>query len=104
LQSGGMSNQDALRVATLLGAEAIGHGKDVGSIEAGKLADLQVLDKNPLDDIRNSTSIRYVIVNGRMYNAESMNEVWPRQRALPRQWWREPAGEAKPPTDPPGRN
>ena len=47
---------DVLRVATIFGAEAIGHEKDLGSLEAGKLADLQVLDKNPLDDIRNTES------------------------------------------------
>ena len=104
LQSGGMSNHDALRVATILGAEAIGHGKDFGSIEAGKLADLQVLDKNPLDDIRNSTSIRYVMVNGRMYAAESMDEIWPRQRALPQQWWQEPDRAGTKRTDGRGRD
>jgi Tol biopolymer transport system component/imidazolonepropionase-like amidohydrolase len=87
LQSGGLSNHATLRLATIVGAEAIGHGRNFGSIEAGKLADLQVLDRNPLDDIRNSISIRYVMVNGRMYDAATMAEVWPRQQALPRQWW-----------------
>ncbi|MBK6485891.1 MAG: PD40 domain-containing protein [Gemmatimonadetes bacterium] len=87
LQSGGLTNHEALRVATRYGADAIGHGKNFGSIEVGKLADLQVLDRNPLEDIRNSLSIRRVMVNGRLYDTETMGEVWPRQRALPRQWW-----------------
>jgi imidazolonepropionase-like amidohydrolase len=87
LHSGGLSNHEALRVATMNGAEAIGQGKHVGSLEVGKFADLQVLDRNPLEDIRNSTSIRYVMINGRMYETDSMNETWPRQRPLPRQWW-----------------
>lgn len=84
---GGMSPHDVLRVATIYGAEAIGHGKDFGSIEAGKLADLQILDRNPLDDIANTQSIRQVMINGRLFDASTMNEVWPRQRALSRQWW-----------------
>ncbi|MBC7896304.1 MAG: PD40 domain-containing protein, partial [Cytophagaceae bacterium] len=87
LHSGGLTNHQALRVATMNGAEAIGQGKHVGSLEVGKFADLQVLDRNPLEDIRNSNSLRYVMINGRMYEAETMNEVWPRQRPLPRQWW-----------------
>lgn len=87
IASGGMPRYDVLRVATIFGATAIGHEKDVGSLEAGKLADLQVLDKNPLDDIKNTNTIRYVMKNGRMYDANTMDEVWPRQKQVARLWW-----------------
>jgi imidazolonepropionase-like amidohydrolase len=63
---GGMKPHDVLRVATIFGAEAIGHGKNFGSIEAGKLADLQILDRNPLDDIAHTLSIRQVMIGGRL--------------------------------------
>jgi len=85
--AGGMKPHDALRVATLHSADAIGLAKDIGSLEVGKLADLQVLDLNPLVKLENSNSIRYVMKNGRLYEAATMNEVWPRQRPLPEQWW-----------------
>jgi len=87
IASGGMPKYDVLRVATIFGAEALGHEKDLGSLEAGKLADLQVLDKNPLDDIKNTNTIRYVMKNGRMYDANTMAEVWPRQKQIARLWW-----------------
>jgi hypothetical protein len=87
LASGGMTSMDALRAATLHSADAIGLAKDIGSLEAGKLADLQVLDANPLDNLQNSTAIRYVMKNGRLYEAGTLAEVWPRQRALPSEWW-----------------
>jgi Tol biopolymer transport system component/imidazolonepropionase-like amidohydrolase len=87
IASGGMSNADALRVGTIFGAESIGLQKHVGSVEAGKLADVLVLDANPLDDIRNTNTIRYVMKNGRVYDGNSLAEVWPRQRPMPRQWW-----------------
>ena len=79
---GGMSNHDILRSATIVGAAAIGHAKDLGSLEPGKLADLQVLDRNPLVDIHNTTSIRSVMKNGRLYQADKLSEIWPRNRPL----------------------
>jgi cytosine/adenosine deaminase-related metal-dependent hydrolase len=83
-----MSNHDALRVATLLGAEAIGLGRDLGSIEAGKLADLLVIDATPLVNIRNCNLLRYVMKNGRIYDASTMDEIWPRQLKAPDEPWR----------------
>ena len=87
IASGGMKPMDVLRVATIYGAESIGLGKQVGSLEAGKLADLIVLDANPLDDIKNTNTIKYVMKNGRVYEGNTLNEVWPRQRPMPKQWW-----------------
>ncbi|HEY4133440.1 MAG TPA: amidohydrolase family protein [Gemmatimonadaceae bacterium] len=87
IASGGMPNYDVLRAATIVGAESIGHEKDVGSLEAGKLADLQVLDKNPLENIKNTNTIKYVMKNGRMWDASTMGEVWPRQQQIAHLWW-----------------
>jgi Tol biopolymer transport system component len=84
--SGGMSNHDALKVATIKGATAIGLDKDLGSIEPGKLADIVILDKNPLENIRNTNSVKYVIKDGRMYDAGTMDEIYPTPGKLNREW------------------
>ena len=87
MASGGMDNHAALRMATLHSADAIGLAGDIGSLEPGKLADLQILDSNPLDDLENTIDITHVMKNGRLYEADSLTEIWPRQRPLPTQWW-----------------
>ncbi|MGD9590573.1 MAG: amidohydrolase family protein [Pyrinomonadaceae bacterium] len=87
MQSGGMSTHDTLRVATIFGAEAIGLERDLGSLEAGKLADLIVMDKNPLVDIRNTDSISHVMKNGELFEAETLDQIWPAQKKLPVQYW-----------------
>lgn len=79
LVQGGMSPMQAIRAATLNGAQYVGLDDDIGSLEVGKLADLIVMGKNPLENIRNSESITYVMLNGRLYDAATMNEIGTRQ-------------------------
>ena len=75
LQMGGMTPLEAIRCATLNGAHYIGMDDQIGSLEKGKLADLIVMDKNPLENIRNTESIKMVMVNGRVFDTETMNQI-----------------------------
>jgi Tol biopolymer transport system component len=85
--SGGLTPLQVLRIGTLNGADAIGLARELGSLEPGKLADLQILDKNPLDNIENTTSVRWVMKNGRLYESHTLDEIYPRKRKLPEMWW-----------------
>jgi imidazolonepropionase-like amidohydrolase/Tol biopolymer transport system component len=87
MASGGMKPHAALRAATIDSADAIGFAKDLGSLEVGKLADLIVLDANPLDDLKNTAKIAEVMKNGRLYDAATLDETYPRQKPLDPQWW-----------------
>ena len=93
LTQGGMSPMQALRCATMNGASYLGMDKEIGSLEVGKLADLIVLNDNPLDNIHNSDHIKYVMVNGRLYDGESMNEIGSREKPRMRFWWQQSRGE-----------
>ena len=87
LAAGGVPNLEVLKSATIHGAEAIGLAQDLGSIEAGKLADLVVLNQNPLDDIHNTNTIQYVMKNGELFQGDTLNEVYPVEKPLAPLWW-----------------
>jgi imidazolonepropionase-like amidohydrolase len=93
LQSGGMTPWQALYSATMNGAESIGLEKQIGSLEPGKLADLLVLNSNPLDDIRNSRDMEYVVKNGVVYSADTLDEVWPTEKKFPEFFWKKDDAE-----------
>ena len=93
LAQGGMAPMDVLRCATINGASYLGMDKEIGSLEPGKLADLIVMDENPLDDIRNTDKIKYVMVNGRLYDSDSMNEIGNREKPRLHFWWQMGRGD-----------
>lgn len=95
LAQGGMSSMEAIRCATMNGAWTIGMDKYIGSIEAGKLADLVVMDKNPLENIQNSQYISYTMVNGRIYDCATMNETGNSPKTRTKFWWENAKYNAK---------
>lgn len=84
---GGMPAHDILRMATACSARALGREADFGTLEIGKLADLQVLDANPLEDIHNTVKIRYVMKNGVLWKAATMDQLWPRSESFQGFYW-----------------
>jgi len=94
LGSGNATPMEVLKAATIDGAHIIGHGDEVGSIEAGKFADLVILNADPRTDIKNTVNIHQVMMNGRLYDDETLDEVWPRKKALPKLWYHD-QGPAK---------
>jgi len=88
LEQGGMTPLEALRAATLDGARYLGLDREIGSIEVGKLADLVVLNENPLEDIRGTEAVAQVMINGRLYEAATMTEVGSSRTRQPFYWQR----------------
>ncbi|MBB6123733.1 amidohydrolase family protein [Sphingobium subterraneum] len=86
---GGMAPMDVLKAATLGSARTIGREREFGSIEAGKYADLVILNRNPLDDITQTLAIRQVMKNGRLYDADSLSQLWPVVRPMAPFWFSE---------------
>ena len=75
LQQGGMSNHQALKCATINGAKYLGLDHQIGSLKKGKLADLIIMDKNPLENVLNTETVAKTMINGRLYDCDTMNEI-----------------------------
>jgi cytosine/adenosine deaminase-related metal-dependent hydrolase len=84
---GGWTPLQALQAATVNPARTLGLSKDIGSLEPGKLAELVVLDANPLDNIRNSDKVSKVMIGGRLYDSMTLNEQLTGKRTRQAYWW-----------------
>jgi len=103
---GGMTPAEVLKAATIGSAAVIGRAHEMGSLEPGKLADLVILDRDPLLDVANSLAIHAVMLGGRLRDGATMNEIWPEQRPIARRWYCDdrPPGTADPCLAPTERN
>lgn len=90
---GGMTPVEALKAGTIVPAQSLGMAKDIGSIEAGKLADLVILSADPSQDIANSDKIEKVMLGGRLYDAKTMNEVETGTAKRRTYWWESEGGK-----------
>lgn len=96
---GGMSNHDALKTATINGAEYLGMEHQIGSLKAGKLADIIVIDGNPLKDLQQTEHVTHTIINGRVYDAATLNEIGTRKQKRGKLWFEQPGSGNNWPTN-----
>ncbi|NAS32772.1 amidohydrolase family protein [Flavobacteriaceae bacterium R38] len=94
--SGGLSNHNMLKVATIIGAKSLGLEGDIGSLEVGKIADIVILDKNPLDNIKNTNTLTHVIKNGIIYDANTLDEIHPIKKKADKFHWQTKKPEGVP--------
>jgi Tol biopolymer transport system component len=87
LASGGMTPMEVLKCATVNGSKIVGRPDELGTIEPGKLADLVIFDKSPLEDIHNTNTIHWVVKNGEVFEGDTLNQVWPEQKKLEPLWF-----------------
>ncbi len=87
IASGGMTPMEALKCATVNGSKIVGRPDEIGTLEPGKLADLIIFDKSPLDDIHNTNTIHWVMKNGELFEGDTLNQVWPEQKKLAPLWF-----------------
>lgn len=77
----------ALEVATKEGAYFLGATEDIGTLEEGKLADLLILNSNPLENIKNTEDIEYVMKGGKLYDSNSLDQLWPTEKVFGEKYW-----------------
>ncbi|MBX2858718.1 MAG: amidohydrolase family protein [Cellvibrionaceae bacterium] len=96
MHQGGFSPWEAIRGATFDAAKHLGMDKDLGSIEVGKLADLVVIDGDPTENLRRSEYVSYTMINGRLYDVSSMNEIHTGSRQRQAFYFEQPGGNLVP--------
>lgn len=95
-ERGGFSPMEALSAATINPAKYLAMDADVGSLEPGKLADMVIMNANPLDDIRNTDRISHVMINGHIYEADTLREAYTGDAELePFYWQGKPESEIR---------
>ena len=90
MEASALGNMGAVETASLGGAKFLGADQDIGSLEVGKLADLMVLNANPLDDIHNTLNMQYVMKGGVLYDAGTLDEIWPKRVPWGPYYWVNP--------------